>query len=477
MRSIRIGLTVFIACLATVASAQEHSAEVEAAEEASSSGDLDGALKRLEAVLGADDLDAATRRRAQQIASRVLQTRGEAHFRQAKIAAALADFDRQIELQPEAAAQHWQRGIACYYAGEYKKGAEQFELHQTVNPQDVENAAWHFLCRARSEGGSVDAARKGLIAVTRDPRVPMAEIQAMFAGTKSAAEVLQAGQAAGGMAQFYAQLYAGLYHEALGEDEESLRLLKLAAANPAAEDTYMADVARVHVALRGNNVLRHAVFFKFKDATAKRDVERVVEAFRALPAKIREIREFQCGESVGQSGSNDGLTHCFLITFADEAGRAAYLPHSEHKAFVEIAGPHLDKVFVIDYWGRAKPSGSEKSLKHAVFFKFRDGTPADEIRKVEEGLATLPAKIDTIRAFEWGTNNSPETHDQGFTHCFLFTFDSEEALNQYAAHPAHTAVVDELKPIVEKVRVLDFWVGDQKPTEEDRSLRDERESD
>ena len=34
----------------------------------------------------------------------------------------------------------------------------------------------------------------------------------------------------------------------------------------------------------------------------------------------------------------------------------------------------------------------------------------------------LPSKIDAIKDFEWGTNNSPENLAQGFTHCFFVTF-------------------------------------------------------
>ena len=71
-----------------------------------------------------------------------------------------------------------------------------------------------------------------------------------------------------------------------------------------------------------------------------------------------------------------------------------------------------------------------KELKHAVFVKFKDDTSDDDVRKIEDGLAELPSKIDAIKSFEWGRNNSPETHDQGFTHCFMFTFDSEEGLKR-----------------------------------------------
>lgn len=210
-------------------------------------------------------------------------------------------------------------------------------------------------------------------------------------------------------------------------------------------------------AVESEKVLRHAVFFKFKPTSSKEDVARVVQAFRELPMKIRVIREFQLGESIAESGRNDGFTHGFLLSFADEAGRAAYLPHPDHKAFGSALGPHLAGVFVIDYWGVSQDDGSNKPLKHAVFFKFKDGTSDDDIRAVETGLAGLPAKIETIKAFEWGTNNSPETHDQGFTHCFMFTFDSTEGLKNYSDHPAHRAEAARLIPLMDKIRVIDFW--------------------
>jgi lipoprotein NlpI len=198
----------------------------------------------------ARDLEPPTRQSARQLAAAVLHSRGEQHFRQTHLAESIADFERQIQLMPNRAAEHWQLGIAYYYAGQYEKGARQFELHRTVNPQDVENAAWHFLCVVRAPEGSVEAARKTLIPVDGDSRIPMAQVQQMFAGTVTPEEVLKAGEEAGGTAKFYADLYVGLYYEALKRNDESLRLMESAAANPAAKDSYMGDVARVHVKLR-----------------------------------------------------------------------------------------------------------------------------------------------------------------------------------------------------------------------------------
>ena len=189
-----------------------------------------------------------------------------------------------------------------------------------------------------------------------------------------------------------------------------------------------------------DKVLRHAVFFKFKDSSTKDQVNDVVEAFRALPAKIDGIKGFEHGTNISREEFDDGFTHCFLLSFADDAGRAAYLPHPEHKAFGNVLRPHLDKVFVIDYWGNPRAS-DERELRHAVFFKFKDGTSEADVRKVEEAFEALAAKIEAVKAFEWGKNNSPEKHDAGFTHAFLVTFESEAGREEYREHPEHEGFV------------------------------------
>lgn len=213
-------------------------------------GDFDGAIERLEPLLKKAELSATAKQRAGRLAAQVLEARGSARFREGQIAESIADFDRQLELMPEQAAGHWKRGIAYYYAGKYEAGKQQFELHQRVNPQDVENAAWHFLCAVRAGQGSVATARKQLIPITKDPRPGMAQIQQMFAGAATPEEVLRSGKQAGGAAEFYADLYVALYYEALDRRDESLRLMRLAAEHPASKGNYMGDVARVHVRLR-----------------------------------------------------------------------------------------------------------------------------------------------------------------------------------------------------------------------------------
>jgi hypothetical protein len=98
--------------------------------------------------------------------------------------------------------------------------------------------------------------------------------------------------------------------------------------------------------------LRHVVLFKFKDSSSASDVKKVEDAFRALPAQIKQIKSFDWGLNNSPENLNQGFTHCFLVTFASEKDREVYLPHPAHQAFVEVLKPHLDKVLVIDYWAK-----------------------------------------------------------------------------------------------------------------------------
>jgi len=100
---------------------------------------------------------------------------------------------------------------------------------------------------------------------------------------------------------------------------------------------------------------------------------------------------------------------------------------------------------------------SKKQLRHVVMFKFKESSTLADIQKVENAFAALPSKISAISDFEWGTNNSPEGLDKGFTHVFFVSFDSEADREIYLPHPAHKAFVDVLSPHLEDVLVMDYW--------------------
>jgi lipoprotein NlpI len=157
-------------------------------------------------------------------------------------------FDRVAKQAPAVAPELWQRGIALYYVGRYRDCRAQFESHRSVNPNDVENPAWHFLCVARAE--SPARALAALLPVGPDQRSPMREVYQMFQGTLPPERVLAAaGESLS--AQFYAQLYVGLYYEATGNAPRALEHLKLAASDRFRVGGYMHTVARLHPMVRG----------------------------------------------------------------------------------------------------------------------------------------------------------------------------------------------------------------------------------
>ncbi len=204
--------------------------------------DRQGAYQRAK-----DDFDVCLKLRPD--AADLLHYRGVARFMLGDFGGSVADFDAYLEAFPDRRASHWQRGIALYCNGDYAAGRRQFEEHQTVNPRDVENAAWHYLCVARQE--NVEEAHRRLIPIEGDPRVPMTEIHRLYAGTGTEKDVLAACEAGDPDPSElrdrlgYAHLYIGLYDEAQGRTASSLAHLKLAAEDYFVPH-YMGRTARVY---------------------------------------------------------------------------------------------------------------------------------------------------------------------------------------------------------------------------------------
>ncbi len=124
----------------------------------------------------------------------------------------------------------------------------QFESHRTVNPDDVENAAWHFLCVARAE--SPERARAALLPVGPDSRVPMRQVYEMFRGKLDARAGAGRGRLAARAVSSTRNLYLGLV---LRGDRRRARARASTSRWPrserfAAAGGYMHMVARVHLA-------------------------------------------------------------------------------------------------------------------------------------------------------------------------------------------------------------------------------------
>jgi hypothetical protein len=96
--------------------------------------------------------------------------------------------------------------------------------------------------------------------------------------------------------------------------------------------------------------LRHVVIFKFKDSSSEGDIKKVATTFAALYGKVPQVKAFEWGINNSPEHFNQGFTHCFMLTFSSEKDLADYQLDPAHKAFQMVLNPHMDKVFVVDYW-------------------------------------------------------------------------------------------------------------------------------
>ncbi len=174
-------------------------------------------------------------------------SRGETEFLAGEVETAVKSFERAIELEPRAKPHLWQLGICYYYADAFEQGRKLFEAHQAVNRNDVENAAWHFLCVARRK--DVMEARNRLLEIDtrRDTRVPMAEVYELYAGRGSPDAVLAAAEKdSSARALMYAHLYLGLYYEVSKQPDLARKHMEQS-ASAQLKNNYMHGVAKVHL--------------------------------------------------------------------------------------------------------------------------------------------------------------------------------------------------------------------------------------
>jgi hypothetical protein len=102
----------------------------------------------------------------------------------------------------------------------------------------------------------------------------------------------------------------------------------------------------------GKGELLHVVSLKFKPGATPEQIKLVEEAFAGLKQKIPGIKSLKWGTNVSPEKHDKGFTHCFVLSFASEKDRDAYLVHDDHKAFGGVLKPVMEDVFVIDFWAK-----------------------------------------------------------------------------------------------------------------------------
>jgi len=182
-----------------------------------------------------------------------LTRRGDARLFLGDAKGAVADFEKEIALDPSRDAPHWRLGIAYYFGGDFAKSARQFEKYHAYDGRDRENGVWQFLANARVVG--IEKARAAMLEYTRFDREPFPALYGMFAGKKTGAEVLAEMEKKGlgdeASVMFFAHYYVGLNEDLLGHRDAAREhlakavALALKAGNRGGPG-YMGQVARLH---------------------------------------------------------------------------------------------------------------------------------------------------------------------------------------------------------------------------------------
>ncbi len=87
-------------------------------------------------------------------------------------------------------------------------------------------------------------------------------------------------------------------------------------------------------------------------------------------------------------------------------------------------------------------------LRHVVLLTLKDEATEEQLRAFLDGLAELPGRIPSIRAYSFGPDRRLST-DTGDV-AVVADFDDDAGYRSYATHPAHLHLIAEvLRPILQ----------------------------
>lgn len=124
----------------------------------------------------------------------------------------------------------WERGLAQYYAGDFRGGKDQFTRYHTVGPTDIENGIWRFLCIAEEEG--ITKARDTMLTYPRKRRGPFPSLLVLYLDQGIADAVLEEARRDASSAEelntnlFNAHYYLGKYYEIVGQGDVALQHIR-----------------------------------------------------------------------------------------------------------------------------------------------------------------------------------------------------------------------------------------------------------
>lgn len=101
-------------------------------------------------------------------------------------------------------------------------------------------------------------------------------------------------------------------------------------------------------------MINHIVFLQFKSQLSDADIQLVFQALGTLVTKVPGILHYSYGKNCSHEHLDKGFLHGFVMQFANQQTRNAYIDHPEHRRVAtEVIHPALerglDSVVVLDY--------------------------------------------------------------------------------------------------------------------------------
>ena len=160
------------------------------------------------------------------------------------------------------------RDRSYYYNDEFAKGSKQFRDDVLRSPLDVEEIVWDIACLLRMDSSKFPHPDQMSLPKGKTDRRPiMGTVYALFRGEASEEDLAKAGHSGGHGEEFYADLYLGLFNEAIGENYKAENYIRSAVKTKYAQvvgsKDYMVDVAKVHCQLRHIGLCLSRTFSSF----------------------------------------------------------------------------------------------------------------------------------------------------------------------------------------------------------------------
>ena len=104
----------------------------------------------------------------------------------------------------------------------------------------------------------------------------------------------------------------------------------------------------------------------------------------------------------------------------------------------------------------SQPTHFMPHVKHYGCFQFKAEVTEDQIAHCFSSMQSMVGRIPGLLDFNFGSYDSAEGLNDGYTHGFIMTFKSPQARDAYLPHPIHEEVKDIVVPRLERVVVFDF---------------------